>query len=83
MKKKKLRPLGDIMLDLELVLEQLTDSKQHDMQWGEVLHLVYGWLSVHAPHAREEYTEGGHPSFFYYGYKEQIDPNTIANPKGK
>jgi len=60
---KRLRPLGAITSDLELLLLELTE--QHQCQWGEVLHLVHGYLQVHCPHAREEYVEGGHPEFYY------------------
>lgn len=63
MAKKKLRPLGSTLLDLEkLLLEMCVD---HDLQWGDVLNLVRGYLEVHVPTAREEYTEGGHPEFYY------------------
>lgn len=65
---KNLRRLGDVTLDLETVLEEMTHD--HDLQWGEVLHLVYAWLAIHAPANQEEYNEGGHPEFFY-GYKQR------------
>jgi hypothetical protein len=64
-KRKKLRLMNDIMLDLELALEQLTDPKGHDMQWGEVRALVMKWLEVHAPHAQEEYVDGTVPVDIY------------------
>ena len=65
---KKLRPLGSVLLDLEkLMLEMAVD---HDLQWGDILNLVRGYLEVHCPHAREEYTAGGSPIFFY-GPKNQ------------
>lgn len=63
MAKKKLRPLGHTLLDLEnLLLEMCVD---HDMQWGDVLNLVRGYLEVHVPSAQEEYVDGGNPVFFY------------------
>lgn len=65
---KNLRRLGDVTLELEQVLEEMTFD--HDLQWGEVLHLVYAWLSIHAPASREEYLDGSHPTFFY-GYEEK------------
>lgn len=65
MAKRKLRPMNDIMLDLELVLEQLTDPKGHDMQWGEVRALVMKWLEVHAPHAQEQYEDNTVPVDIY------------------
>lgn len=69
---KKLRRLGDVTLDLEQVLDEMTTD--HDLQWGEVLHLVYAWLVIHAPANREEYISGGHPEFFY-GYKPKDNKN--------
>lgn len=60
---QKLRPMGDILLDMEpLILEMCND---HDLQWSDVLNLVKGYLEVHCPGAREEYTAGGHPQFYY------------------
>jgi hypothetical protein len=57
--------LGTTLLKLEKSLEELTDSKTHDLQWGDVLALVHSWLTIHAPHAREEYLDGTHPIFYY------------------
>ena len=65
MGKKKLRRLGDIMLDIEPLLLEMTSAAGHDLQWHEVLYLVFGWLNVHAPHAREDYVSGGSPEFYY------------------
>lgn len=65
MKKKSLRPFGEISADLEAILEELTDSDQHDMQWGEVRAQVMQWLKTHAPHAQEEYLDGTFPEDYY------------------
>lgn len=59
----KLRPLGHITSDLELLLEEMTD--QHEMQNGEILALVYNWLKVHAPQATEVYEDDTNPEFYY------------------
>jgi hypothetical protein len=61
--KRQLRPLGDITLDMEKLLTEMTD--QHELQHGEILALVHAWLQIHAEHAREQYTIGGHPIFYY------------------
>ena len=58
-----MRPLGQVLLDVEPLLEELVDD--HELQWGDVLALVFVYLSVHRPDAREEYVEGGHPEFHY------------------
>jgi hypothetical protein len=34
-------------------------SKDHDLQWGEVLYIVYGYLCIHRPDAKD--------CDFYYG----------------
>lgn len=66
----KRRPLGIIMLDMEPLLEELTDT--HESQWGDVLGLVYLWLMVHRPSARETYVDGsGHPQFYYGPVKDE------------
>lgn len=64
---KKLRPLGTILLDLEVLLEEMTDD--HELQTGDILSLVKSWIDIHAPYANEEYTDGSKPEFFYGGKK--------------
>jgi hypothetical protein len=68
-KKKKIRPLGDILLDMEPLMNEAMD---HELQWGDFLGLMHAWLMIHRPHDREEYTAGGHPEF-RYGPKETDD----------
>lgn len=63
----KNKPLGDVLLDLEKVVDEMVD--QHDLQWGDVLNLVRGYLEVHRPDAMEEYVDGTRP-VFYYGPKK-------------
>ena len=63
---KKLRKLGIVLLDMEPLLLELVE---HDLQHGDILNLIRGYLEVHTPEAREEYVEGGHPEF-YYGPKK-------------
>jgi hypothetical protein len=66
--KKKIRPLGEILLELEkLTLEMVED---HDLQWGDILNLQRGYLEVHCPGAQEQYIGGGSPEF-YYGPRRQ------------
>lgn len=65
--KKKIRPVGDIYLDLEALVDEAIES--HDVQWGDLLNWLHGHLMIHRPDAREEYESGGHPKF-YYGPKE-------------
>ena len=63
-----MRRLGDITQDMEDLVAEMVDD--HDMQWGEILNIVYGYLEVHRPDAQEEYEEGGNP-IFYYGPEDE------------
>lgn len=65
---KKIRKMGDILLDLEVVIDEMIDS--HDLQFGDVLNLVYGHLVIHRPDAKEIYVEDDSNPIFYYGPKE-------------
>jgi hypothetical protein len=67
---KKLRPLGATLLELETLLLEMTEN--HDLQWGDVLNLVRGYLEVHCPGSQEEYDKGGNPEF-YYGPRREFD----------
>lgn len=70
MKKKKLRRLGDITADLEpLILEMVVD---HDLQYHEILGIIFQYLEVHCPGAKEVYTKDGSSPVFYYGSKERL-----------
>ena len=63
----KRRKLGDILLDLEKILDEMVDS--HELQFGDILFLVFGHLLIHRPDAREVYLDNSHPEL-YYGPKE-------------
>lgn len=62
MKTKKVRPLGIVLLELETVLNEMVD---HDLQWADVLFIVYGWLQVHNPDGKEIYEDGSSPVLKY------------------
>jgi len=68
MRKKKIRPAGEIFLDLETILDELIDD--HGFQWGDLLSVIYGHLMTHRPDAQEEYLDGGNP-IFYYGPEDE------------
>jgi hypothetical protein len=70
MAKKKLRPMGEILLDLETILQEM--CYDHDLQWGDVLNMTKGYLEVHAPEAQEQYVEDGSSPAFYYGPAEGL-----------
>jgi hypothetical protein len=61
--KKKIRPMGQITQDIELLLEELVDL--HELQVGEILYQIWAWLVIHRPDAIEEYVEDGSNPIFY------------------
>lgn len=65
---KRRRKIGDILLDLEVILLELVD---HGMQWGDIIFQIFGYLMVHCPGAREEYDDGTHPELTY-GPREEL-----------
>ena len=65
----KIERFGDLMHELEAVVEKMI--KQHDMQHGEILHAVNGYLQTHFPDHREDYVHYGR-AVFYFGPKEGL-----------
>lgn len=70
MKKKQLRPLGDALLDIEPHLFEM--CVDHDLQHGDVLYLIKGWLEVHYPKGKERFIDRKDDIFFYYGSKKEL-----------
>ena len=67
MAKRKIRPVGQILLEIEVLVNELFDD--HHYQWGDWLWNQFGWLKIHRPDDQEEYEDGGNPEF-HYGYKK-------------
>lgn len=64
MPKKKIRPSGQIYLELEELIDELIDS--HDIQHGDFLAWALQHLRLHRPDAAEEFvSDNTHPVFFY------------------
>lgn len=61
--KKKIRRLGDIMLDMEILLEEMAIG--HDLQYHEMLGIIYAHLVLHYPESQEEFLDGKKPKFEY------------------
>jgi hypothetical protein len=76
MARKKIRPLGDILLDIEPYLDELMD---HNLQWGDAFALLKSHLEIHHPGAQETYMNGTHPEF-YYGPKEKYAKSARSTP---
>lgn len=60
---KKRRKVGDIFLDLEVLLDELIDD--HGFQFGDILYWAYGHLKFHRQDAQEELVDGGDIEFYY------------------
>lgn len=60
-----MRRLGDVLLDMEPLIQEMMDD--HDLQWGDMLGLIYAYLQAHYPSHREVYTIDGKSPIFYYG----------------
>lgn len=81
MSKKKVRPLGEILLDMEPFIQEAMDG--HDLQWSDWLHINLGYLNTHYPNHIETYTAdnknpvlyfeviNGRP-YLFYGPKENL-----------
>jgi len=66
----KIQPLGDIMHELEAVITKMVN--QHDLQKGEILNLVNGYMDVHFPKSKEVYVDGSGSPVFYYGPRKGL-----------
>lgn len=73
MKKKKksptIRPLGDILLDMEPLLQEAMDD--HELQWGDMLGLIHHYLTVHYPNSKEIYNDGTE-TIYFYGHQDLL-----------
>lgn len=65
----KRRPLGKILLDLEILIDEAVDG--HELQFGDLLYWLYGHLKIHRPDAQEVYTDDKNHPEFYYGPKRR------------
>ncbi len=64
-----MRGMGVILGELEPLLMEMVED--HELQWGDVLSLVHGYLQVHLPGGQEEYEEDGTNPIFYYGPSDE------------
>lgn len=71
-----IRPTGDILLELEELLDELVDT--HDLQWGDIRSLVMQHLRTHRPDAQEYYVEGGHPVDYYGPVEALTDSKSVS-----
>lgn len=63
----KIRKLGDILLDMEQLIDEMADN---ELQLGDVLNLVRGHIEIHRPDMIEVYEDDNSSPIFYYGPKE-------------
>ena len=66
MGRKKHRKTGDVLLDIEPLIDELVDQ---GLQLGDILALVRSHIEIHRPDAIEIYLDGSSPEY-KYGPKE-------------
>jgi hypothetical protein len=66
---KKLRKIGDVLLELEIVLDKMCDQ---GLQLGDIHALVHSHIWAHRQDAIEIYEEDNSRPVFKYGHKDQI-----------
>lgn len=64
-----IRRLGDITSDLEILLLEMVED--HELQWGEVLNIIRGYLEIHCPDSQEQYDDQTTPVFYYGPIKDE------------
>ena len=69
MKKRKLRPIGDVTQDLEPLYQEM--AWDHKLQHHEMLGIQYAYLRSHLEDAMERYVDGTLPVYFY-GHEEDL-----------
>jgi hypothetical protein len=69
MKKKKIRPLGDILLDLEVLIDEAIDD--HELQDVDLYSLLRGHIESHRPDCKMEYVDGTFPEMYFGPRREK------------
>lgn len=65
-----MRQFGQILLDLEVLLDEMIDH--HDVQMGDVLSLVFSHIKIHRPDAVEVYSKDNSNPVFKYCHKDDL-----------
>lgn len=68
-KPTKIRPLGEILLEMEPLIQEAMDK--HDLQWGDMMGLLHHYLMIHYPFSKEVYEDGSSP-VYVYGHKDFV-----------
>jgi hypothetical protein len=76
----KLRKLGDVLLDLEPLLDEMVEG--HSLQLGDVISLIVGHLRTHNPDCIEEFLDGTNP-ILTYAHKDNSPKKEIKYPQDK
>ena len=64
------KTIGKLMFQIEDIVTEMVED--HELQKGEILALISGYIDIHLPGAIEEYEDGSSPMFFY-GAPETLD----------
>ena len=67
-----MRKFSKITDDMEKLILEMTED--HELQWGEILNIIRGYLEIHCPESQEYYADGTNP-IFYYGHQDNINKN--------
>lgn len=59
----KMRKLGNVLLDMEPLLNELAD--QHCLQRGDIIALIFQQITMHNPQCIEEFDDNTRPVYFY------------------
>lgn len=70
MAKKKLRPMGEILLDIEPYLLEMV--VEHDLQHSDVYGLLEKYLDAHLPEYKETYVKDGSKPIMFYGHYSRL-----------
>jgi hypothetical protein len=67
--KKSKQSIGDILLELEVVLDKICDE---GLQLGDILALVWVHIWIHRKDAVEVFEADGSNPVFKYGHKDNL-----------
>lgn len=70
MQNKKIRPIGEILLEAEELIDEAIDS--HDVQDLDILNWVYGHLRAHREDCAAVYESDDSYAVFLLGHKDDV-----------
>lgn len=77
--KKPLRPLGQILLEIEPRLIEAMEG--HDLQHGDMYGILEKYLNLHMPGYKEVFTEDRTSPVLYYGHHSGLNTKGMKKIK--